>query len=399
MKDLATAPRSAASTPVVPFQADQMDRLMDAAGIDVVLATSKHNVQYLLGGHRSGFFETMDAIGLSRYLPIVVYPKGGPHNAGFFGSAMETYDIENRPLWTPLVSIKGMRSADAIEGAIGHLRALGLTRGTIAVERAFLPMDAAASLAAVLPDGRIVDATELLERLRARKSPDELRMLREASERVVAAILATVAQHGAGTTKRALEDTLRREEVARGLAFDYALVTMGTSHNRAASDQAWREGELVSIDSGGNYHGYIGDLCRMAILGEPDVELIDLLAEIDAIQQAARRPIRAGTRGGDVFAAAEEVLRVSPNRAAIDFVAHGMGLISHEAPRLTSRGPVPYPATDADRPLESGMVLSIETTLKHRRGYIKLEDTLAVTETGYEAFGDSGRGWNRAGGG
>jgi hypothetical protein len=29
-----------------------------------------------------------------------------------------------------------------------------------------------------------------------------------------------------------------------------------------------------------------------------------------------------------------------------------------------------------------------------RRGFIKLEDTVAVTETGWDAFGDKGRGWN-----
>jgi Xaa-Pro aminopeptidase len=42
------------------------------------------------------------------------------------------------------------------------------------------------------------------------------------------------------------------------------------------------------------------------------------------------------------------------------------------------------------------MVVSIETTLKHpRRGFIKLEDTLAVADNGYVIFGESGRGWNR----
>jgi Xaa-Pro aminopeptidase len=46
--------------------------------------------------------------------------------------------------------------------------------------------------------------------------------------------------------------------------------------------------------------------------------------------------------------------------------------------------------------LEAGMVISIETTLPHpRRGFIKLEDTIAVTSDGYQAFGDGGRGWNR----
>ncbi len=44
------------------------------------------------------------------------------------------------------------------------------------------------------------------------------------------------------------------------------------------------------------------------------------------------------------------------------------------------------------------MVLSIETTLKHpSRGFIKLEDTVAVTADGWEGFGDRGRGWNRGG--
>jgi Xaa-Pro aminopeptidase len=41
------------------------------------------------------------------------------------------------------------------------------------------------------------------------------------------------------------------------------------------------------------------------------------------------------------------------------------------------------------------MVVSIETIMKHPpRGFIKLEDTVAVTPTGYEIFGESGRGWN-----
>jgi len=81
------------------------------------------------------------------------------------------------------------------------------------------------------------------------------------------------------------------------------------------------------------------------------------------------------------------------------FLAHGMGLDSHEAPRLTNAGPVPYDAYDADRPLETGMVVSVETTLQHpQHGFIKLEDTVVVTPNGFEVYGDRIRGWNRAGG-
>jgi Xaa-Pro aminopeptidase len=75
-----------------------------------------------------------------------------------------------------------------------------------------------------------------------------------------------------------------------------------------------------------------------------------------------------------------------------------MGLITHEAPRLTSTGPVPYPGDHADVPLKAGMVLSIESWVESDQvGFIKLEDTLIVTDQGWEAPGDTGRGWNRAG--
>jgi Xaa-Pro aminopeptidase len=44
------------------------------------------------------------------------------------------------------------------------------------------------------------------------------------------------------------------------------------------------------------------------------------------------------------------------------------------------------------------MVVSVETTLQHpKRGFIKLEDTIAVTDTGYEIYGEGARGWNRGG--
>ena len=134
----------------------------------------------------------------------------------------------------------------------------------------------------------------------------------------------------------------------------------------------------------------------MGIVGHPDAELEDLLAEVQAIQQAARAPIRAGAIGASLYEAADPLVERSRNRDAIHFVAHGIGIIGHAAPRLSGRGPVTYEGHDADLPLQAGMVLSVETTLAHpRRGLIKLEDTLAVTETGYAAYGDGIRGWNR----
>lgn len=152
------------------------------------------------------------------------------------------------------------------------------------------------------------------------------------------------------------------------------------------------------MDSGCNYRGYIGDLCPMGILGEPDLELQDRFAEIDMIQQAAREHISPNNSAADVIHAGNETPRIAPNKGIIHFVAHDMGPVTHEAPRMTNSGPVPYPAEDVDKPLQSRVVTSVETNmLQPQRGFTKMEDTVIVTDNGSEGLGDSSRGWIMAG--
>ena len=382
----------------IPFDTARLDRLMDEAGMDVLLATSKHNVQYLLGGHRAFFFDTMDAMGVSRYLPVVVYAKGAPDKAAYFGHRLENFQRDNNPFWTPVQQCNSSGSLDTMQKAIEHIKKAGIKTGGIGVETAFLPLDAGNALRDAFPGGRIKDALFVLERMRAIKTPDELKKLKTASEAVLDSMKTVIAKHGPGSTKAELTEALRREETNRGLTFDYCLITAGTSLNRAPSEQVWGEGDILSLDSGGNYHGYIGDICRMAIHGEPDAELTDMLGDIEDIQRAAMKPVKAGAMGSEVYAAGEARLARSKHHNNMHFLAHGMGLVSHEAPRLTATGPVPYDDYDAHRPLDAGMVVSVETTLAHpKRGFVKLEDTVVVTDNGFDIYGEGARGWNRGG--
>ena len=387
-----------ASGLAIPFDHHRLDRLMDAAGIDVVVATSKHNVQYLLGGHRADFFDYMDATGVTRYLPVLVYPKGHPEKAAYVGHRLEKFQHEVNPLWTPETQTNSSGSVDAMQKAVDYMKKAGLAHKRIAAEFGFLPYDAANTLRAAFPNADWVDALYVLERQRVKKSAAELKLLKYASEAVIESMKAVIASSKPGTTKAEVVEALRREETIRGMTFEYCLITCGTSMNRAPSEQRWEKGDIMSIDSGGNYRGYIGDVCRMAIQGEPDAELVDLLGEIETMQRAAMKPIRAGALGQEIYAAAAPVVSRSKHHNHIDFLAHGMGMVSHEGPRLAPRGPVPYPNEYAEEPLEAGMVVSVETTLLHpARGFIKLEDTVIVTETGHEVYGEGARGWNRAG--
>ena len=379
----------------IPFDFVKLDKLLSVREIDALIVTSKHNIQYLMGGYRYFFFENFDALGISRYLPVFLYTAGSPEQSLYLGNEQETAEAENQRFWCR--SDTGFwTTTDIVEVTIQELRQRGLAEATIGIEFPFMPADSMDLLRARLPGARFVEAHRCLEQLRAVKTLEELDRIRNASELVVDSMVASFAAARPGLSKQDLFDLLRREEISRNMTFDFCQLTMGTGFNRAPNEtQILKPGDIVSLDSGGSFGGYFGDLCRMGVVGEPDRELRNLLQFIDDIQHCAREPIRDGAIGRRIYDVADEKLATSAMSKHISFVAHGMGIIGHEAPRLSARGPVSYPADDADQPLREGMVVSIETTLTHpERGFIKLEDTVAVTADGCVGYGDHGRGWN-----
>jgi len=378
-----------------PFDSEKLDALMDNQGVDAVLATSSHNTQYLLGGYRFFMYAWEDSVGLSRYLPVAGYIKGRTDAAFYVGAGNEDWGTDVEPLWVPQVENVAWSTVDAASKAAANIRSRVGEQPTLAVEYPYLSTDAMETLQQELPGATFVDATNLFEELRAVKSPEELNLIQAASKSVVEAMVATFEGSQAGDSKYDIAERLRREEVARGLTFAYCLIAMGQSFNRAPSNQCWKEGEVLSLDSGAERGGYVGDLARMGVLGEPTAQMKELLEEVSAVQAAARQAIRPGVRGGDIFEEALKELRACPHSAQLGFLAHGMGLVTHEAPRLTDKGSPPYPADHADRPLEAGMVISVETDLRSPDlGFVKLEDTIFVTQDGWEAPAEPGEKWN-----
>lgn len=67
-------------TSALPFDAAQLDGLLEEAGLDALVATSPHNVRYLLGGYEFFMYALADSIGLGRFLVhgtgLVTRPEG-----------------------------------------------------------------------------------------------------------------------------------------------------------------------------------------------------------------------------------------------------------------------------------------------------------------------------------
>jgi Xaa-Pro aminopeptidase len=379
----------------LPFSAAKLDALLDESGADALLASSKHNVQYLLGGYRYFFFEHSAEIGLGHYLPVMGYLKGRQDLAFYVGGGDEGWGIEVFPIWPQRVATVSWTARESARVAAELLKSAGLVAPKIALEFELWPMAAWETLRTELPAATFIDGTEILEELRAVKTEVELNHLRNAAGGIVDSMLATFQWVRPGVTETEIVQQLRLEQAIRGLDYEFALITTGPTFGRGPSQRKIANREILSLDTGGRYHGYLADMARMAVLGEPTALMKDLLDEILDIQSAARSAIKPGALGSEIYQVALQALNSCSHRHDMRFVAHGIGLIAHEAPRLTAAGPIPYADKHARRPLDAGMVISIETHAKHPDvGFVKLEDTVAVTDTGWEAFGDWGRGWN-----
>src|SRR5260221_4612171 len=120
---------------------------------------------------------------------------------------MEGFPTEQEPFWVPESQTNSSGTVDAMQKANEYLRKLGLKPRRIGAELGFLPVDAGTALHKAFSGSEIVDALFVLERLRAVKSPEELRQLRIASERVIESMLAVIATHRSGARKRGVSQT------------------------------------------------------------------------------------------------------------------------------------------------------------------------------------------------
>jgi Xaa-Pro dipeptidase len=380
-------------TATLPFDGERLARLARDAGVDVVLASTRHNVRYLTGGYYLHFFARAPRFGGGRYLSFVGVPIARPDSAFYVGRRDEILDEQHYidafgPFWIAerhWVPRGPSMSQDAAAVAARALRAGGHGTGTIAIEPSFLPADAYDALRRELPEAAFVNGTALLGELRAIKQPRELERLREVHRLAAEVIRQVFQESGAADTTREISMRIQRRVGERGAAFLYSLINVGPGLRRAPSSEAWGRGRPMHLDVGAELDEYVADIARMGSVGRPPADAAALFDVCVAAQTRARAAVGPGVACGEIWRAGTEAVKSGRGAEYGRFLAHGLGMVSHEPPVV---------AQDSARRLEPGMVLSIETEVRHPDvGHIKIEDTVVVTANGCEGLGDVDREW------
>ena len=119
-----------------------------------------------------------------------------------------------------------------------------------------------------------------------------------------------------------------------------------------------RMGDVVSLDVGVTYDGFVGDTALTVMVGVTDPNWLRLVqVGEDALTQSIAKAV-AGNRIGDISNAIETTARAAGFSVVHDFVGHGIGRKMHEDPQIPNFG-----APGHGPRLKVGMTLAIETMI------------------------------------
>jgi methionyl aminopeptidase len=114
-------------------------------------------------------------------------------------------------------------------------------------------------------------------------------------------------------------------------------------------------GQIVSLDIGVVYGGFVGDTATTVMVGVTDSEMVRLVTVTRRALDAGISQARAGGHLSDISHAIESAATVAGFTVVRSFVGHGIGRNMHEDPQIPNFGP-----PGRGPRLKAGMTLAIE---------------------------------------
>jgi Xaa-Pro dipeptidase len=151
-----------------------------------------------------------------------------------------------------------------------------------------------------------------------------------------------------------------------------------------ASLRSMKSHEPILVDFGTCYHGYQADETRMFSIGKLRQKFIDAYHACQEIYDAVLEEVRPGADCEAIFVKSLRLAEklgykesyLGPPGLQTHFIGHGIGLELNE---------LPFIAQGQSYPLEQGMTFAVEPKIVFPgEGSVGLENTLVVTEKGYE---------------
>ncbi len=170
-----------------------------------------------------------------------------------------------------------------------------------------------------------------------------------------------------------------------------------------------KDGDIINIDVTVIVDGWHGDTSRMYLVGNPSIKARRLVDVTYEAMMIGIEQVKPGAHVGDIGHAIDAYVSKFGYSTVRDYCGHGIGRIFHTDPNIKHFG-----KAGTGELLEPGMFFTIEpmvnagtyhtklnandgwtVTTRDRELSAQFEHSLAVTETGYEIFTLSPKGYSK----
>ena len=226
----------------------------------------------------------------------------------------------------------------------------------------------------------VVEEEGFLDTFRAVKSEKELCLITKAVHIAEQALRSVLHLLKPGTT----EEAFRRHLVTammrlggEGEAFP-TIVASGKASavpHWKTSGKEIKSGDVVVVDFGTVYRGYVSDITRTFLIGSVPSELAKVYEVVMSAQELGVRALKSGAIAGDVDRLTKDYIsRHGYEEFVLHSTGHGIGIEVHESPRLSA---------DSTETLKKGMVVTVEPGIYiPELGGVRIEDDCLVLEDG-----------------
>ncbi len=372
-------------------------RLMDEAGIDVILASTRPSVTYLADYWHlpsDDYYVLWDTS--VTHKTLIGIPKEEEKGPFLVAGASEMTSvsmvdpwIKERHFWGPGYYIQRWKEPNPDPGnpmdvAAQVLAEKGLEDGCIAVEKRYLGVSYFERLASLLSRATFADAEDILWKLRMVKSPEEVRRIRRACDATCKVWRRCMSLARSGMTEKEMEREFVKAFAEEGLDNERSYVVFGPAGlnllngSPMASDNPLKQGQFIRVDVQGRYEGYICNLSRVIAFGEITPEMKRAHGLVKDMVEKLIPILKPGVPVSDIRAFELNLYEGTGYEAVVPYTGHGVGLKVHEPPYLSQVD---------DTVLEPNMVVTVEPTVQYSADgdiFISIEDQLLITENGAE---------------
>ncbi len=227
---------------------------------------------------------------------------------------------------------------------------------------------------------KVIPHSGLLHQLRIVKDKSELKLLAKAADISCTAFNKLLPFIKPGITERQVAQRLEylmQELGADKIAFETIVASgsNGAKPHAQVTDKKIKTGELVTIDFGASYRGYLADMTRTVAIGKVSPKLLEMYDVVQKAQQLGCASAKAGITGKALDTICRQYIeKRGYGTYFLHSTGHGLGMEVHE---------LPYVSPANVKPLPEGSVVTCEPGVYIEGvGGVRIEDALVLTKSG-----------------